>query len=153
SEGTQTGTAEIQKIYDAAGWDPVTKTYTGKTGDIQWVKVHNLPDHVYFNHSQHVEVARIDCQQCHGDMKKETVARVMSSEDLNMVGVNNPDMEENPIKFSRPTLTMGWCIECHQMSNVDVAGSHIKNAPESEDSYYGVIHQRLLKDKETYQKY
>ena len=86
-------------------------------------------------------------------MKKETVARVMTTQDLNNVGVNNPDMEENPIKFTRPTLTMGWCIECHNLSSVDVAGSHIKNAPESEDSYYGVIHQRLLKDKETYQKY
>jgi hypothetical protein len=48
---------------------------------------------------------------------------------------------------------MGWCIECHQLSNVDVAGSHIDGASESEDSYYGVIHQRLLKDKEQYQKY
>lgn len=153
AEGTNTGTAEIDKIYAAAGWDKATKTYSGKTQPIQWVKVHNLPDHVYFNHSQHVEVGGIDCAQCHGDMKRETVARVMSTEDLNNVGVNNPDQEENPIKFTRPTLTMGWCIECHQLSNVDVAGSHVPGADESEDSYYGVIHQRLLKDKETYQKY
>lgn len=150
---TPEGSEEIKKIYAAAGWDPLTKTYSGQTQPIEWVKVHNLPDHVYFNHSQHVEVGGIDCQQCHGDMKKETIARVMSTEDLNNVGVNSDDIDENPIKFSRPTLTMGWCIECHQLSNVDVAGSHIKNAPESEDTYYGVIHQRLLKDKDTYQKY
>lgn len=146
NEGTQTGTEEIAKIYDAAGWDADTKTYTGVTKPIKWVKVHNLPDHVYFNHSQHVEVGGIDCAQCHGDMKKETVARVMTTADLNAV-------EDNKIKFTRPTLTMGWCIECHQLSNVDVAGSHIDGASESEDSYYGVIHQRLLKDKEQYQKY
>ncbi|UKN00869.1 c-type cytochrome [Paracrocinitomix mangrovi] len=145
-EGTETGTTEISKIHEAAGFDPETRTYSGETKPIKWVKVHNLPDHVYFNHSQHVNVGGVDCAQCHGDMKKETVARVMTTEDLNAV-------EENEIKFSRPTLTMGWCIECHQLSNVDVAGSHIKGAPESEDTYYGVIHQRLLKDKETYQKY
>ena len=124
-----------------------TKTYTGVTKPIKWVKVHNLPDHVYFNHSQHVEVGKIDCAQCHGDMKKEAVARVMTTADLNNVGVNDPDMAENPIKFSRPTLTMGWCIECHKLSSVDIAGSHIDGATESEDSYYGVIHQRLMKDK------
>ena len=152
SEGTTTGTEEIAKIYEAAGWDPEIKAYTGVTKPVEWVKVHNLPDHVYFNHSQHVEVGGIDCQQCHGDMKQETVARVMTTEDLNNVGVDNPDMEENNIKFTRPTLTMGWCIECHRESSVDVAGSHIDGATEENDTYYGVIHQRLLKDKKTYQR-
>lgn len=152
NEGTETGTEEIAKIYEAAGWDPEIKAYTGVTKPVKWVKVHNLPDHVYFNHSQHVEVGGIDCQQCHGDMKQETVARVMTTEDLNNVGVNNPDMEENEIKFTRPTLTMGWCIECHRQSSVDVAGSHIDGASEEDDTYYGVIHQRLLKDKKTYQR-
>jgi mono/diheme cytochrome c family protein len=153
NEGTESGTEEIAKIYEAAGWDPDLRVYTGDTRPIKWVKVHNLPDHVYFNHSQHVKVGGIDCQQCHGNMKKETVARVMTTEDLNNVGKNNPDLEENPIKFSRPTLTMGWCIECHQKSSIDVAGSHIEGTAENQDSYYGVIHQRLLKDKDTYQRY
>ncbi|MEX1002569.1 MAG: c-type cytochrome [Crocinitomicaceae bacterium] len=146
AEGTETGTEEIAKIYAAAGWDPDTRSYTGVTQPIKWVKVHNLPDHVYFNHSQHVEVGGIDCAQCHGDMKKETVARVMTTADLNAV-------EENKIKFTRPTLTMGWCIECHKESSVDIAGSHIEGASEDADSYYGVIHQRLLKDRKTYQNY
>ena len=153
NEGTETGTEEIAKSHDAAGWDPVLGAYTGDTKPIKWIKVHNLPDHVYFNHSQHVEVGGIDCQQCHGDMKQETVARVMTTADLNAVGVNNPDMSENAVKFTRPTLTMGWCIECHDKSSVDVAGSHIEGTGENEDSYYGVIHQRLLKDKKTYQRY
>jgi hypothetical protein len=48
---------------------------------------------------------------------------------------------------------MGWCIECHDKSTVDVGGSHISGASENDDSYYGVIHQRLLKDKKTYQRY
>lgn len=152
AEGTESGTEEIAKIYEAAGWDPDLRVYTGETKPIKWVKVHNLPDHVYFNHSQHVEVGKVDCQQCHGNMKKETVARVMTTADLNAVGVNDPDMEENAVKFTRPTLTMGWCIECHQKSNVDVAGQHIDGATEDTDTYYGVIHQRLLKDKDNYQR-
>lgn len=146
-EGTNAdGTAEIAKIYEAAGFDADTKTYTGETKPIKWVKVHNLPDHVYFNHSQHVVTGGVDCKQCHGNMKKETVARVMSSEDLNNVGVTDNDWAENSVKFTKPTLTMGWCIECHRQSSVDLAG-----APDG--SYYNEIHKRLLKDKKTYKKY
>lgn len=153
SEGTNTGTTEIAKIYEAAGYDVLTKTYTGVEKPIKWVKVHNLPDHVYFNHSQHVVVGGLDCQACHGNMRKETVARVMTSADLNAVGTSDADkangIEENAVKFTRPTLTMGWCIECHRESGIDIAGA-AQNDP---DSYYGVIHQRLLTDKRTYQSY
>lgn len=153
NEGTTTGTVEIAKIYEAAGFDIETRTYSGIEKPIKWVKVHNLPDHVYFNHSQHVVVGGLDCKACHGDMKKETVARVMTTDDLNNVGVNlGPNdfpIDENEIKFTRPTLTMGWCIECHQKSGIDIAGA----AQENPDSYYGVIHQRLLLDKRTYQNY
>lgn len=143
---SEEGTAEIAKIYEAAGWDKDAGVYTGETKPIKWVKVHNLPDHVYFNHSQHVVAGGVDCKQCHGNMKKMTVAKVMSTEDLNNVGVTDEDYKENKVKFTKPTLTMGWCIECHRESNVDIA-----NAPEG--SYYNVIHERLLKDKKTYQKY
>jgi hypothetical protein len=146
SEGTTTGTEEIAKIYDAAGYDPVKKEYTGVTKPIKWVKVHNLPDHVYFNHSQHVVAGGVDCKQCHGNMKKQTVGKVMTTEELNNVGVTDEDYDENAIKFTKPTLTMGWCIECHRQSSVDIA-----NAPEG--SYYEMIHKRLLLDKKTYQKY
>ncbi len=145
-EGSTTGTEEISKIHEAAGYDAETQTYTGDTKPVQWVKVHNLPDHVYFNHSQHVVVGGLDCKQCHGEMANETVARVMTTEDLNAV-------EDNKIKFTRPTLTMGWCVECHREASVDIAGSHIEGAEESEDTYYGVIHTRLLKDQKTYRSY
>ena len=62
SEGTTTGTAEIAKIYAATGWDPATQKYSGTETPIKWVKVHNLPDHVYFSHEQHVAVGKIECQ-------------------------------------------------------------------------------------------
>jgi cytochrome c551/c552 len=139
SEGSTTGTEEIAKIYEAAGFDPDKMQYTGQTKPIQWVKVHNLPDHVYFNHSQHVKVGGLDCTQCHGDMKKETTARVMTTADLNAV-------ETNEIKFEKPVLTMGWCIECHTKSEINI---------QSDDAsgYYKEIHNRLKNDKHTYQKY
>ena len=129
-EGTTTGTEEISKIYDAVGWDPEKREYTGEEKPIKWVKVHNLPDHVYFNHSQHVVVGDLDCAQCHGDMKKETVARVMPMEDLNAV-------EDNKIKFEKQTLTMGWCIDCHREKEVQMAGN----------GYYDEFHARLSKEE------
>ncbi|MFK8043999.1 MAG: cytochrome c3 family protein [Crocinitomicaceae bacterium] len=138
-EGPEYGTTEIQKIYDAAGFDGDVLEYTGETDPIRWVKVHNLPDHVYFNHSQHVKVGGLDCKQCHGDMTKETVGRVMPIEELNA-------LEENKIKFTRPTMTMGWCIECHGEKEIDIQSA-------DKGTYYNEIHNRLLTDKVTYQKY
>jgi mono/diheme cytochrome c family protein len=132
---------EIKKIYEAAGWDVSSGSgkYTGKTKPIVWNKVHVLPDHVYFNHSQHVVVGGIDCKQCHGDMTKmnETV-KVQPVEELNKI--------EGNIKLTKPTLTMGWCIECHGAK--DVALGDGKNA------YYDEIHRRLMNnDKTLYRKY
>jgi len=139
SEGSTTGTEEIAKIYEAAGFDASTFKYSGETKPVNWVKVHNLPDHVYFNHSQHVVVGGLDCKQCHGDMTKETVAKVMTIEELNAI-------EDNEIKFTRPTLTMGWCIECHGQKEIDIQSDGVSD-------YYKEIHDRLKGDKKTYTKY
>ena len=49
--------AEIQKLYKAVGWDDEAQEYTGVTYPVKWVRIHNLPDFAYFNHSQHVSVA------------------------------------------------------------------------------------------------
>jgi mono/diheme cytochrome c family protein len=131
---------EIKKIYAAAGWDVSSGAgkYTGKTKPIVWNKVHVLPDHVYFNHSQHVVVGGIDCKQCHGDMKTmNETAKVQPVEELNKI--------EGNIRLTKPTLTMGWCIECHGAK--DVAIGNGKNA------YYDEIHRRLKSDKALYRKY
>lgn len=88
------GTAEIQKIYQYAGWNPDTKEYTGKSKAIEWVRIHNLPDHVYFNHSQHVNAGKQNCQTCHGEIQK---------------------MDE---VYQYSDLSMGWCINCHRESKV-----------------------------------
>jgi len=131
---------EVKKIYAAAGWDPsVPGRYTGKTQPIVWNKVHVLPDHVYFNHSQHVVVGGIDCKQCHGDMTKMNEAvKVQPVAELNKI--------EGNIKLSKPTLTMGWCIECHGAKDVPLG--------DGKNGYYDEIHRRLKdNDKTLYKKY
>ena len=111
-EGPQYGKEEISKIYAALDFDPVTKRYGPNQTPIKWVKVHNLPDHVYFNHSQHVTVGKIACQKCHGPVEEFTVGKQHES------------------------LTMGWCINCHQETKVQMEGS----------GYYDEIHKRLPED-------
>ncbi|HCA83582.1 MAG TPA: cytochrome C [Flavobacteriales bacterium] len=134
-KGAITGEEEIAKIYKAVGFDPATMSYTGKTEPIRWVKVHNLPDHVYFSHQQHVVAGQLDCKQCHGEMKNETVARVMPHEELNAI--------EGNVKVDRATLTMGWCIECHNKAEVKMDGN----------GYYTELKQRLMNNKALYQKH
>ena len=87
---------EIKKLYEAVGWDVEKQSYTGETKPVKWVRIHNLPDFVYFNHSQHVEVAGVACQKCHGPV------------------------EEMEIVYQHEPLTMGWCVNCHRETNVKV---------------------------------
>lgn len=100
------GTAEIRKLYRYAGWDPETKSYNrDENGNIlatpvQWIKIHNLPDHVYFNHAQHVSVGGIACQQCHGNV--ETMDEV----------------------YQFAPLSMGWCVNCHRQTEVKFAANN-----------------------------
>jgi cytochrome c551/c552 len=135
---------QISKIYDAAGWNPEgAGKYTGKTKPIVWNKVHVLPDHVYFNHSQHIVVGGVDCKQCHGDMTKMSeTAKVLSIAELNKV--------EGNIPLTKPTMTMGWCIECHGAKEISTGAI----TDTKKDGYYAEIHKRLLNnDKTLYGKY
>ncbi|MBL7892256.1 MAG: c-type cytochrome [Bacteroidia bacterium] len=93
-KGPVTGTAEIAKIYEAIGWDPATQKYDKAPKGIKWVKVHNLQDFVFFSHQQHVKVGKLDCSNCHGDVKTMTVAEQVQP------------------------LTMGWCVDCHRKTEV-----------------------------------
>jgi hypothetical protein len=72
-------TVEIEKLKEAVQ----------EQRPIVWVKVHNLPDFVYFNHSQHVN-SGVVCQSCHGPVEK-----------MDRVEQISP-------------LTMGWCLGCHR---------------------------------------
>ncbi len=96
----KTESPEIHKIYDALGYDPGTQKYdTTKARPIQWVRVHNLPDFAYFNHSQHVKVAGLECQKCHGPI--QTMKEV----------------------YQYSPLTMKWCVQCHRRTDVAVKGN------------------------------
>lgn len=95
SEGPTTGTAEIAKIYASAGFNPETLKYDKEPeGPIEWVRIHNLPDHVFFSHAQHVTAGKIECQTCHGPVEEMEV------------------VEQNA------DLSMGWCIDCHRETKV-----------------------------------
>lgn len=106
---------EIAKLYDAVGWDVETQSYTGETEPVKWVRIHNLPDFAYFNHSQHVEVGGIACQTCHGPV------------------------EEMEIMYQNAPLTMGWCVNCHRETNVRTAGNeYYEKVHEELSKKYGV---------------
>lgn len=111
-EGTNTGTEEIAKIYKATGFSPEENAYVNEPQPIKWVKVHNLADFVYFNHSQHVKVGKLECQECHGPVEEMGVAQQHSE------------------------MTMGWCINCHNETAVDMTSNE----------YYEEIHNRMSED-------
>ena len=108
-------TKEIKKLYKAVGWDEETQQYTGESQPVEWVRIHNLPDFAYFNHSQHVSVAGVACQTCHGPV------------------------EEMEIMYQYSPLTMGWCIDCHRETNVKVEGNaYYDKIHEALSQKYGV---------------
>lgn len=86
---------EIMKIYNALDYNEDTKVYGENTKPVEWIRIHNLPDLAYFNHSQHVSVAGIECQNCHGPIQT---------------------MEE---VYQYSPLTMKWCINCHRQTEVN----------------------------------
>lgn len=99
---------EIQKIYNALGYNPETRTYDeSKQKPIEWVRVHNLPDFAYFNHSQHVKVGADAIRKAKGLQPNEPVCFACHGK------VNT--MEEI-YQFS--PLTMKWCINCHKETDI-----------------------------------
>lgn len=96
NDGVSTADAEA---FAKDQWNDIVNSMTSETkasvkGPIEWIRIHNLPDFVYFNHSQHVTVGQIACQKCHGKVEEMDVVRQYS------------------------TLSMGWCINCHRETDV-----------------------------------
>jgi len=94
---------EIAKLYKAVGWDKDNQKYTGKTEPVKWVRIHNLQSFVYFNHSQHVNVAGVECQTCHGPVQTYEIQKQFAP------------------------LTMKWCIDCHRKTEVKMEGNDYYN--------------------------
>jgi mono/diheme cytochrome c family protein len=88
------GTAEIKKLYKYAGFTEGQPWDATKAQPIEWIRIHNLPDHVYFNHAQHVNAGQVACQQCHGEIQKMGEVKQFSD------------------------LSMGWCVNCHRETKV-----------------------------------
>jgi hypothetical protein len=88
-EGTHSGKFEISKLVEAHE----------EERSVEWIRIHELPDHVFFSHAQHVGAGKLDCAQCHGQV--EEMHRVRQVNDL----------------------SMGWCLECHRETNVDFLGN------------------------------
>lgn len=113
------GTSEIKKLLTqyagftpgpGANWDP------SKAKSPEWIKIHNLPDHVYFNHSQHVRVGGVACQQCHGNI--QTMDKV----------------------YQAAELSMGWCVNCHRDTKVNF------NINDSTGNKFYSIYERFHND-------
>ncbi|MGD0835320.1 MAG: cytochrome c3 family protein [Polyangia bacterium] len=60
--------------------------------EIPWVRVDQLPGHVYFSHAAHVTLAQMKCEDCHGDLRERT----------------------RPLALPDVSLTMAECMRCHQ---------------------------------------
>jgi Cytochrome c7 and related cytochrome c len=106
---------EIKKIYAALDYNPEkngAEAFGPNPRPIRWTRIHNLPDHAYFNHSQHVKVGKLACQTCHGPVEKMEVVQQWS------------------------TLQMGWCINCHLNTGMDVEANN----------YYKALHQKASAD-------
>jgi hypothetical protein len=104
---------EIQKLYTALALnEKLQPDATRQPRPIQWTKVHNLPDFVYFDHRPHV-TAGVDCQSCHGPV--ENMERVKQTGDL----------------------SMGRCVNCHRDSNrTGVAGKAVKAPTDCSACHY-----------------
>jgi hypothetical protein len=85
-------------------WKEISSSLTNElkesvAGPIEWTRIHMLPDHVYFNHSQHVNIGKLECQQCHGKV------------------------QEMELLSQYAPLSMGWCINCHRETEVKFDGN------------------------------
>jgi cytochrome c553 len=100
-EGTRSGKFEISKIYESLN----------NNKPIQWIKVYNLPDHVFFSHSQHVVAGKIDCSKCHGEVAGMD----------QIVQVND--------------LSMGFCVNCHRETGVQFDNNFYKKYEELHKYY------------------
>lgn len=87
--GTRSGSGEIAKVI---------KAFEEKK-PIEWVKIYNLPDHVFFSHAQHVSAGQVACQKCHGKVEENDVIRQVTD------------------------LSMGWCVNCHRTTKVNFEGN------------------------------
>ena len=111
------GTREIEKLYKFAGFTPGQPWDPARAKSPEWVKIHNLPDHVYFNHAQHINAGKVACQTCHGNIQT-----------MDKVG-------------QITELSMGWCVNCHRETKVN-----FYNAKDSSGNKFYSIYEKFHND-------
>ncbi|MBC8316220.1 MAG: c-type cytochrome [Bacteroidales bacterium] len=110
--GPNTGEVEINKIHEAF-----------ESGvPIEWVRVHSLPDYVFFSHAQHVNVGKVECKECHGEVEK--MGRIQQVSDL----------------------SMGWCIDCHRTQKVQFDNEYYLSYKQHEDILSGKISEVTVEE-------
>lgn len=132
-------TGEIQKMYKSIGWDPATNSYTGEQRPIEWVRIHNMPDFVYFSHAQHVVAGE------KAILKAIAEGTIPNAEELNLpdnsqvcFACHGDVSKMDELKMANQ-FTMGWCIECHRTTEVDMSNEY-------NSQYYAELHEKLKKE-------
>ncbi len=121
------GTKEMQKIYAHIGYDLEKLSYTGDQEPIEWNRIHNMQDFVYFDHSQHVIAGEKAIKKA---IKEGTVPNIKNI---------NPELDDSQVCYAchgradqmevvemASDFTMGWCIECHRTTEVDGSNEYYK---------------------------
>jgi mono/diheme cytochrome c family protein len=132
-------TGEIHKMYKSIGWDPEANKFTGKQKPIEWVRIHNLPDFVYFSHQQHVVAGEKAILKAIADGTIPNAKELNLPENSQVCFAchgNVAKMDE--VKMAN-TFMMGWCIECHRTTEVDMTNEY-------NSQYYAELHEKLKKE-------
>ncbi len=87
---------------------------------IEWVRIHNLQDFAYFNHYQHYKIAGIECQTCHGPI------------------------QEMPEVYQHSNLTMGWCINCHRETKVNLDNGYYQQVHGDSEKFKNALTEKGL---------
>lgn len=132
-------TEQIQKMYKAIGWDPAANKFTGEQKPIEWVRIHNMPDFVYFSHQQHVVAGE------KAILKAISEGTIPNAKELNLPGdsqvcfaCHGDVTKMDEVKMAND-FTMGWCVECHRTTEVDMTNEY-------NSQYYAELHEKLKRE-------
>lgn len=132
-------TDEIQKMYAAIGWDPDLAEFTGEQKPIEWVRIHNMPDFVYFSHEQHVVAGETAILKAIRENTIPNAKELNLIEDSQVCFACHGDVSKmDEVKMAND-FTMGWCIECHRTTEVDMTNEY-------NSQYYADLHEKLKKE-------
>ena len=129
---------EIQKMYKSIGWDPETNKFTGEQKPIEWVRIHNMPDFVFFSHQQHVVAGEKAILKAIADGTIPNAEELNLPENSQVCFACHGDVSKmDEVKMANQFI-MGWCIECHRTTEVDMSNEY-------NSQYYAELHEKLKK--------